>query len=65
MYGQKDWEYGQRDERLGNPMPPLGVGNVASLLQVGQWSPPALSGTDITLEGDEVYTRVSENLPSQ
>lgn len=31
--------------------------------QVRQWSPPAPDGTDITLEGDEVYTRVGENLP--
>lgn len=28
-----------------------------------QWSPPAPSGSDITIEGDEVYTRVGENLP--
>lgn len=28
-----------------------------------QWSPPAPDGCDITLEGDEVYTRVGENLP--
>ena len=27
-----------------------------------QWSPPAPDGADITLEGDEVYTRVGENL---
>ncbi len=33
--------------------------------QVGQWSPPARSETDIPLEGDQVYTRVSENLPPQ
>jgi len=31
--------------------------------QVSQWSPPAPDGADITLEGDEVYTRVGENLP--
>jgi len=31
--------------------------------QVEQWSPPAPDGCDITLEGDEVYTRVGENLP--
>ncbi len=31
--------------------------------QVSQWSPPAPEGADVTLEGDEVYTRVSENLP--
>ncbi len=29
--------------------------------QSEQWSPPA--GADITVEGDEVYTRVGENLP--
>ncbi len=28
-----------------------------------QWSLPAPSGSDITIEGDEVYTRVGENLP--
>ena len=33
--------------------------------QLGQWSPPAPDGTDVTLEGDEVYTRVGENLPPQ
>lgn len=31
--------------------------------QQQQWSPPAPSGSDITIEGDEVYTRVGENLP--
>ena len=33
--------------------------------QVEQWSPPAPDESDITLEGDEVYTRVGENLPPQ
>jgi transposase-like protein len=33
--------------------------------QSKQWSPPAPAGTAITLEGDEVYTRVGENLPPQ
>jgi len=28
-----------------------------------QWSSPAPDGADITLEGDEVYTRIGENLP--
>ncbi|MDX2243679.1 MAG: IS1 family transposase [Leptolyngbyaceae cyanobacterium bins.302] len=27
------------------------------------WSPPAPAGADVTVEGDEVYTRVGENLP--
>jgi transposase-like protein len=27
------------------------------------WSPPAPPGSDVTLAGDEVYTRVGENLP--
>ena len=31
--------------------------------QMSQWSPPAPEGGDVTLEGDEVYTRVGENLP--
>jgi hypothetical protein len=31
--------------------------------QVAQWSPPAPTGSDVTLEGDEVYTRVGANLP--
>lgn len=31
--------------------------------QASHWSPPAPEGADVTLEGDEVYTRVSENLP--
>lgn len=31
--------------------------------QVEQWSPPAPTGADVTVEGDEVYTRVGENLP--
>jgi transposase-like protein len=26
------------------------------------WSPPVPEGSDVTLEGDEVYTRVGENL---
>jgi transposase-like protein len=33
--------------------------------QQPQWSPPAPEGASITVEGDEVYTRVSENLPPQ
>lgn len=31
--------------------------------QVSQWSPTAPDEADVTLEGDEVYTRVGENLP--
>ena len=31
--------------------------------QASQWSPPAPDGADVTIEGDEVYTRVGENLP--
>jgi transposase len=31
--------------------------------QVSQWSPPAPAGSDVTVEGDEIYTRVGENLP--
>lgn len=31
--------------------------------QTEHWSPPAPAGSDVTLEGDEVYTRVGENLP--
>jgi predicted Zn finger-like uncharacterized protein len=27
------------------------------------WLPPALEGSEVTLEGDEFYTRVGENLP--
>lgn len=33
--------------------------------KTSQWSPPAPEGSDVTLEGDEVYTRVGENLPPQ
>jgi transposase-like protein len=29
--------------------------------QASQWSLPAPEGSDVTLEGDEVYTRVGEN----
>ncbi|ASC73521.1 hypothetical protein XM38_044880 [Halomicronema hongdechloris C2206] len=29
----------------------------------GHWSPPAPEASEVTLEGDEVYTRVGENLP--
>lgn len=28
-----------------------------------QWSPPAAPRDEVTVEGDEVYTRVGENLP--
>ncbi len=28
-----------------------------------RWSPSAPEGSDLTIEGDEVYTRVGENLP--
>lgn len=31
--------------------------------QAEQWSPPAPAGADVTVEGDEVYTRIRENLP--
>jgi transposase-like protein len=31
--------------------------------QVSNWSPPAPEAGNVTLEGDEVYTRVGENLP--
>lgn len=31
--------------------------------QVESWSPPAPEDREVTLEGDEVYTRVAENLP--
>lgn len=31
--------------------------------QLEHWSPPAPDGADITLEGDEVYTRVGKNHP--
>jgi transposase-like protein len=30
---------------------------------VDSWSPPVPAGSDVTLAGDEVYTRVGENLP--
>lgn len=33
--------------------------------QAQQWSPPAPAGADVTVEGDEVYTRIRENLPPQ
>ena len=32
---------------------------------IQQWSPSGPSGSDVTLEGDEVYTRAGENLPPQ
>jgi transposase-like protein len=31
--------------------------------QASQWSPAAPRGGDVTLESDELYTRVGENLP--
>jgi transposase-like protein len=31
--------------------------------QLNQWSPAAPKTADLTVEGDEVYTRVGENLP--
>jgi transposase-like protein len=30
--------------------------------QIGKWSPKAPAGAEVTIEGDEVYTRVDENL---
>lgn len=33
--------------------------------QADQWSPPAPEGGDVTLEHDELYTRVGENRPPQ
>ncbi len=33
--------------------------------QARQGSPPALGGAEVTLEGDEVDTRVGENLPQK
>jgi transposase-like protein len=32
-------------------------------MQLAQWSPKAPKGEDVTIEGDEVYTRVGENRP--
>ena len=32
---------------------------------LSNWSPPAPIGVEVTIEGDEVYTRVGENLPPQ
>lgn len=32
-------------------------------VQADAWSPPAPAEREVTLEGDEVYTRVGENLP--
>lgn len=31
--------------------------------QVEHWSPPAPAGSDVTVEGDEVYTHIGENPP--
>lgn len=31
--------------------------------QLKDWSPPAPTNSELTLEGDELYTRVGENLP--
>jgi transposase-like protein len=31
--------------------------------EVSNWSPPSPLGSEVTLEGDEVYTRIGENLP--
>ena len=31
--------------------------------QLSEWSPNAPSGGEVTIEGDELYTRVGENLP--
>ena len=31
--------------------------------QIEKWSPRAPAGAEVTIEGDEVYTRVGENLP--
>ena len=31
--------------------------------QLSSWSPPAPQDGDVTIEGDEVYTRVGKNLP--
>jgi transposase len=31
--------------------------------QAAEWSPPAPEGGNVTLESDELYTRVGENLP--
>lgn len=32
--------------------------------QKQQWSPPVPEGKEVTVEGDEIYTRVGENLPA-
>jgi transposase-like protein len=31
--------------------------------QLSNWSPPAPTAGEVTLEGDEIYTRIGENLP--
>ena len=65
MCGQKAWEYEQPDAHLANPIQRLFAFERRVAKQVVQWSPVAPDGADITLEGDEVYTRVGENLPPQ
>jgi transposase len=33
--------------------------------QLAEWSPKAPEGGEVTIEGDELYTRVGENLPPE
>ncbi len=33
--------------------------------KIDEWSPSVPEGSDVTIEGDEVYTRIRENLPTQ
>ena len=63
MCGLKDWEYEQQDAPLASLTQRLFALERRVAKQVNQWSPPAPDGADVTLEGDEVYTRVGENLP--
>ena len=63
MCAPKEWACEQRDAPLANPTLQLSALENRLAEQLSQWSPPAPELADITVEGDEVYTRVGENLP--
>lgn len=63
-----------RTERLGVPATGRFLGKSHATIirwerrlanQGSQWSPAAPEGADVTLEGDEVYTRCAVNFPPQ
>jgi hypothetical protein len=61
--GRKGWAFGQQGDPNGKSHSTIIRWEQRLAAQASQWSVAAPEGGDVTVEGDEVYTRVDENLP--